>query len=85
MAALHCTMLTAALLSPPLRHRHPPSHPLQLLEGVSGVDTISRFDIADFPTKFAAQVGAVPGVSAAPAAACQHRWLPQKVCRAGGC
>ena len=32
-------------------------HPLQLLEGVSGVDTISRFDIADFPTKFAAQVG----------------------------
>lgn len=28
----------------------------QLLEGVSGVDYISRFDASDFPTKFAAQI-----------------------------
>lgn len=28
----------------------------KLLAGVSGVDTITRFDISDFPTKFAAQI-----------------------------
>ena len=28
----------------------------KLLEGVSGVDFITRFDASDFPTKFAAQV-----------------------------
>lgn len=33
--------------------RHP-----QLLDGVSGVELISRFDASDFPTKFAAQARA---------------------------
>ena len=33
---------------------------LQLLEGVSGVDYISRFDASDFPTKFAAQARHLP-------------------------
>lgn len=30
--------------------------PCRLLEGVSGVDHIDRFDCAEFPTRFAAQI-----------------------------
>jgi 3-oxoacyl-[acyl-carrier-protein] synthase II len=35
---------------------HTPTRHNRLLEGVSGVQLIDRFDASDFPTRFAAQI-----------------------------